>query len=283
MPDPLTPAPDATLDPDLARWLERSEAIAFARELYEASAAMPGDPVGARFGPIGDGFAGALTVFDIGFFNRAVGIGTDRPVTEDDIEAASRFFLDHGRTQSMIQLPPATLTLEVEGWLAARGYRPSRRWVKLWHDLADLPTPSTTLRIERIDRSRAADYGRIGVEAFELPPVLEASMASTIGRPGWTHYLGFDGETPVSIAALFVTEGAAWLGYGATLEAARGRGGQSAMFATRLADARAQGCRWAITETGEETDEEPVNHSYRNMLRSGFRLAYARRNWVRTG
>ena len=47
-------------------------------------------------------------------------------------------------------------------------------------------------------------------------------------------------------------------------------------------DARAQGCRWAITETGEETEEEPVNHSYRNMLRAGFRLAYARRNWVRT-
>ena len=81
---------------------------------------------------------------------------------------------------------------------------------------------------------------------------------------------------------MFVTEDVAWLGFGATLEAARGRGGQSAMFATRLADARAQGCRWAVTETGEETEEEPVNHSYRNMLRSGFRLAYARRNWVRT-
>ena len=81
---------------------------------------------------------------------------------------------------------------------------------------------------------------------------------------------------------MFVTEGVAWLGFGATLEEARGRGGQSAMFATRLADARAQGCRWAVTETGEETEEEPVNHSYRNMLRSGFRLAYARRNWVRT-
>ena len=81
---------------------------------------------------------------------------------------------------------------------------------------------------------------------------------------------------------MFVTDDVAWLGFGATLEEARGRGGQSAMFATRLADARAQGCRWAVTETGEETEEEPVNHSYRNMLRSGFRLAYARRNWVRT-
>jgi hypothetical protein len=37
----------------------------------------------------------------------------------------------------------------------------------------------------------------------------------------------------------------------------------------------------AITETGEETEQEPVNHSYRNMRRLGFQLAYARRNWRR--
>ena len=282
MTDPPTPSPDPALDPELARWLERSEAIAFAPEIYGASAALPDDPVGARFAPIGDGYAAALTVIDAAFFNRAVGIGGERPITEDDVEAASRFFVDQGRSQSLFHLPPALLTPEVEGWLTARGYRPGRRWVKLWHDLAEVPTPSTSLRIERIDRSRSADFARIWLEAFEVPPVLEPMIGPTIGRPGWTHYLGFDDETPVSVAAMFVTEGVAWLGFGATLEAARGRGGQSAMFATRLADARAQGCRWAVTETGEETEEEPVNHSYRNMVRSGFRLAYARRNWVRT-
>jgi hypothetical protein len=80
---------------------------------------------------------------------------------------------------------------------------------------------------------------------------------------------------------MYLTEGVAWLGFGATLEVARGRGGQSALFAERLRDARDQGCRWAVTETGEESDEEPVNHSFRNMIRAGFKLAYARRNWVR--
>ena len=281
MTDPTPPAPDPALDPELARWLERSEAFAL-KDLYAATAALPVDPVGALLAPIGDGVAVALTAIDAGFFNRAVGIGTTRQLTEDDVEAASRFFVDQGRSESLFHLAPATVTPEVAGWLTARGYQQGHSWVKLWHGLAELPTPSTSLRIERIDHSRAADFARIWVEAFEVPPVLVPSVSSTIGRPGWTHYLGFDGETPVSIAAMFVTEDVAWLGFGATLEAARGRGGQSAMFATRLADARAQGCRWAITETGEETKEEPVNHSYRNMLRSGFRLAYARRNWFRT-
>ena len=281
MTDPTPPASDPALEPELARWLERSEAFAFA-DLYAATAALPEDPVGAKVARIGDGVAVAMTAFDIGFFNRAVGIGGDRPITEDHIDAGSRFFVDHGRTQSLFHLPPPLLTPDVQGWLSTRGYAPSRRWVKLWHDLAELPTPSTTLRIERIDASRAAEFGRIAVETFGMPPAIAPSTASTVGRAGWTHYMGFEGTTPVSIAAMFVTEDAAWLGFGATLEEARGRGGQSAMFATRLADARAQGCRWAVTETGEETEEEPVNHSYRNMLRSGFRLAYARRNWVRT-
>ena len=268
------------MDTDLAIWLERSEARAFA-DAYAATAALPGDPLGARVAPIGDGVAIALTAFDEGFFNRAVGIGGERPVSEDDVEAASRFFIDQGLTQSLFHLAPDLLTPEVEGWLTARGYVGGRRWVKLWHDLVEIPTPATSLRLERIDPSSAEAFGRIAVAAFEMPPIVAPFTTAPIGRPGWTHYLGYDGDEPVSAAAMYVTGDVAWLGFGATLESARGRGGQSAMFAARLRDARAAGCRWAITETGEETEEEPVNHSYRNMLRAGFQLAYARRNWVR--
>jgi len=41
----------------------------------------------------------------------------------------------------------------------------------------------------------------------------------------------------------------------------------------------ALGCKWFVTETGEETADEP-NPSYHNMLRSGFELAYLRPNYV---
>jgi hypothetical protein len=79
---------------------------------------------------------------------------------------------------------------------------------------------------------------------------------------------------------MYLVNGIAWLGFGSTLEDARGRGAQSAMFAERLRDAAVLGCRFAFTETGEETSDAP-NASYRNMLRAGFRLAYHRPNWVR--
>jgi hypothetical protein len=276
-----TPAQPATsLDPDLARWLERSEAL-FGRDTALAAAALPGNPAGAATIDVGGGVAVALGAAPIGLFNRALGLGFDEPLTEDHVAAVDRFFAERHAPVSVVQLAPSIETPEAIGWLAAHGYRPGGAWVKVWHDLAVLPDAATDIRVDTMGPDRSDDFVRIALEAFEMPPVVASFASATIGRPGWRHYLGFDGDEPVSIAALYVTEGVAWLGYGATLEAARGQGGQSAMLARRLRDAKELGCRFAITETGEETEEEPVNHSYRNMLRSGFRLAYARRNYVR--
>lgn len=221
-----------------------------------------------------------LTVIDVGYFNRVVGLGTARPATEEDTEVASRFFLDLGLSESVVQVPPAAKPAELRSWLETRGYGPGARWVKLWRRLDQLPAQSS-LRIEQIGSAEADTFGEVCLTAFELPPQVRDVATATIGRPGWTHYLGFDGDTPVSTAVLHVSGDVAWLGYGATLEKYRGRGWQTAMFARRLADAHNLACRLAVTETGEETEDQPVNHSYRNMVRLGFSLAYARQNWVR--
>jgi hypothetical protein len=151
----------------------------------------------------------------------------------------------------------------------------------MWHDLASLPEASTDLRVERIGPEWAADFGRLSVvEAYGFPEIVGGPAGTNIGSPGWSHYLGFDGDTPVSTAAMRIEDGVAWFGFGATSTSHRGRGGQSAMFAQRLRDARDAGCRFAVVETGKETPDEP-NPSYRNMVRSGFQHAYARHNWVR--
>jgi hypothetical protein len=276
----IDPTPDPGLHPDLAYWLEMAEAVAW-QDAYVAAAAVPGNPTGASWSSVAGGVASGLTVIDFGFFNRVIGLGIGRPATEADAEAASRFYLDLGLTQSVVQIAPGAVPVDLVPWLNARGYVRGARWAKLWRGLDDLPEPAPSLRIERIDASQAEVYGDVCMTAFEMPPQVSDVAAAMIGRPGWINYLGFDGDTPVSTAALFVTEGVAWLGYAATLEAYRGRGWQSAMFAQRLRDARDLGCRLAITETGEETEKDPVNHSYRNMVRAGFSLAYARQNWVR--
>jgi len=272
-------APEDDLDPDLAYWLEMSEALAF-KDAYAAASAVPDNPTGAASVAVGGGVAFGLTVIDVGLFNRVVGLGSSRPATEADAEAASRFFLDLGLTESVVQVAPSAKPRELASWLNARGYRQGARWVKLWRLLDQLPAQSS-LRIEQIGTAEAEAFGEVCLTAFEMPMQVSDVATAMIGRTGWIHYLGFDGDTPVSTAALHVSEDVAWLGYGATLDAYRGRGWQTAMFARRLADAHDLGCRLAVTETGEETEDHPVNHSYRNMVRLGFSLAYERQNWVR--
>ena len=71
----------------------------------------------------------------------------------------------------------------------------------------------------------------------------------------------------------------AWLGNMGTLKKYRKRGAQGAMFARCIQDGRELGVKWFITETGEDTPEDP-NPSYHNMVRNGFQLAYLRRNYV---
>ena len=184
---------------------------------------------------------------------------------------------------SVAQIAPHAAPAELVGWFEARGFNRSRTWVKMWHDLAAIPDAKTDLRIEVIGADRADDFGRLGVvEAYGFPDVVGPASGATAGEAGWTHYMGFDGDTPVSTAAMRIEDGVAWFGFGATSKSHRGRGGQSALFARRLRDARDAGCRFAIVETGKETAEDP-NPSYRNMVRSGFQLAYFRHNWVRKG
>ena len=79
--------------------------------------------------------------------------------------------------------------------------------------------------------------------------------------------------------ALFVKGDVGWLGIASTLPAYRPRGAQGALMARRIRDGADLGCRWLVTETGEDTPHHP-NPSYHNMLRTGFSLAYRRPNYI---
>jgi GNAT superfamily N-acetyltransferase len=271
------PPPLADLDPALVRALELAEAIAYNREVFAAAAALDGDPAGARWAEIGGGVAAALTSIDTGFFNRVVGLGVAQPATEGDVAAILDFYTAVDRTKSAVQVAPTAGPPQLVDWLLAAGYRRSaERTVTLWHELDALPESLSSLRIERIGGEHARDFARLHTTASGLPEVVAPLAQGIVGREGWTCYLGFDGEQPVTSAALFIDGTWAWLGFAATLPSHRGRGGQSATLAARLRHAKDAGVRWALTETSAETPAAPVNPSYRNMRRAGFHLGYER-------
>jgi hypothetical protein len=95
-------------------------------------------------------------------------------------------------------------------------------------------------------------------------------FASTIGHPGWWHYLAWIEGQPASASVLYVTAGVGDLFITGTVPAWRGRGAQAAMIERRINDAALAGCDVVTSQTVVGTS------SPRNMQRYGLRALYTR-------
>jgi hypothetical protein len=220
----------------------------------------------------------AIPALDHAFFNRIVGFGVGEPATESMLDEAIAVFQNAGCRNFMAQVSALAQPAQCPEWLAARGFKPSANWAKMYRGNEPAPRIETDLRVEPIGENYAEAFADVVLATFEMPALLRPLMKGIVGQPGWRHYLAFVGEKPVSVASMFVNGEVGWLGNMGTLKKYRNRGGQGAMFARCIQDGLALGCKWFVTETGEETPDNP-NPSYHNMLRSGFQLAYLRRNY----
>ena len=212
--------------------------------------------------------------------NRVIGLGVAEPATEAMVDQIVDCYRQAG-VPPAVQLSPGAQPPELAGWLAARGLQPDDHWIKLVRGVEPLPDVATDLRVERIGPAQAAAFAETFGVVFGLPDPLRIWIECSVGRPGWQHYLAFDGDQPVATGALFVYEQIGWLGVAATLRAHRRRGAQSALIVQRIRDAAALGCRRLVVETDDDTPARP-NPSTRNLLRLGFEVAYLRPNYVGT-
>lgn len=216
---------------------------------------------------------------DWAFFNRIVGLGIRHPATEDEVDQIIEVFKQAGCKNYMVQLSPLARPARISEWLEKRGFVRRRNWAKVYRGDDPPIQVATDLRVQAIGSDCGDDFARVALAAFEMPFELQPMLKGNIGKTGWHHYLAYEGKQPVSAAAMYVSGEVAWLGFGSTLASHRKRGGQSALFARRIEDGLKLGCKWFVTETGEDTPESP-NPSYHNMMRHGFKLAYLRPNFV---
>jgi hypothetical protein len=208
-------------------------------------------------------------------FNRLTGYGLAgaRP---EDLDGAIRAFEAAGVKTWTIQVPPAAIRLAELA--TARGLVPHpRTWVKFARGTE--PPPAGGLRVRPAEPADAETFGEICRAAFGMPDTVAPWIAALVGRPRWRCFLACDGDETVGTGALFVSNGLGWLGFGGTLPGHRGRGGQTAMLAARIAAGIAAGCRAFSTETGLPLPGEP-GPSFRNICRAGFREVYRRPNLV---
>ena len=212
-------------------------------------------------------------------FNRFIGWGIGGASREADVDAAIAAFETAGVRTWAIQIAPGLG--DVATLAAARGLLPHpRAWVRFARGPEPRAPASTALVVREAGVPEAEVFGETQVRAFGEPEALAPWVAALVGRVGWRCFLAWDGGAPVATGALHVRGGLGWLGFGGTLREARGRGGQGALLAARIAAGRAEGCRGFVTETGLPLAGEDAP-SFRNIGRAGFRAAYERPNLVR--
>jgi GNAT superfamily N-acetyltransferase len=227
----------------------------------------------------GSAVAGLVAKLDILAFNRVIGLGLEEPAGEEQIDEIISLYRDAEVNRFFIQISPKALPPSLPDILLKRGFRHHNNWMKLYRTVEPFPEIRSEFRISVIDGNHARLFSDMLATCFEWPDIVKPFLAAPIGRPGWTHYLLYYGDTPAACAALFIRGEYASLAFAGTMPDFRGRGAQAALISRRFRDAASAGCRWMVTETAEETPDRSVA-SYRNMLRNGFQVAYRRPNYI---
>jgi len=263
---------------EVLRACELHEARAW-EECVAACAAVEGNPLRAKVVRVSETPVPVVAALNYSLFNRVIALGVAAPARDADIAAIEKVYAEHEQTSWAVCLAPGAAPADLAARLESRGLQRGSDFAKVVRSTENTPSIETALRIEEIGPDRRNDFVAVNVAAWGVPPVFSAWFGGTLGRPGWRHYLGYDGNDPVSAGALYVSDNIGWLGFGATLPDHRGRGGQSAIMARRIRDAAQLGCAYVHTETAAETPDKP-NPSYRNMIATGFDLAYLRPNYT---
>lgn len=247
--------------------------------LHEGADAVTRERLGLRLEQI-DGTLVSIAAHDPAIMlNRALGLGLARPATPETVWAIRDRYRDAGIGRFFLHVHARAQPADIERLLGAAGLRPHRRWMKFRRGPEPPPEAPSMLAVRRIGTEHAAAFGRIAASAFDLTPAAAALFPGLAGRPGCHLYMSFDGDTPAGTGLLYIDGSDAWLDWGATDPAFRGRGSQRALLTRRITDAAAAGCTRLVTCTGEEVPGDP-QHSYHNIEWAGFRPAYLRENWV---
>jgi GNAT superfamily N-acetyltransferase len=211
--------------------------------------------------------------------NRAIGLGVAAPASREGAERVVRLYRDAGVRRFFVHLQPEARPPELRAWLEAAGLERARGWAKFERGREAPPDAPTDLEVRRAEPEHAQAFGRIVADAFDLGEAAAPWLARLVGRRGWHVYMTFDGDTPAGTGCLFVHDGLAWLDWDATAPAFRRRGGQTALLRRRILDALDLGCRRLAVATGEEVPGDP-QHSYKNIVRVGFRPTHVRENYA---
>jgi GNAT superfamily N-acetyltransferase len=256
----------------------RRNEIEYWRALYSE---VPGSKLTPGILETGPYFAFKMPGINILAYNRVlVNAGNHEDDAQTILDKLIHFYRSSSIPRFFLQLTDEHDTPQYREVLNKKGFMHYNDWTRLSRP-ASLPVPQSTgrLRTVRIDRNSARQYARIIVQSFDFPDPLIPHFVSTVGYPGFFHYLVYEGNKAIAAGALFVRGAYASMAIAGTLPEHRGKGAQGELLRERILRARSEGCRWITVETSRETVENKVA-SFRNMIRYGFSITYHRPNFI---
>ncbi|SDX89746.1 hypothetical protein [Paenibacillus sp. CF384] len=217
-------------------------------------------------------------------FNRVLGLGSDNPVSQAELEPAIAWMNEHAAPSYALQIAPAARLGTFEEQVQANGFnRTGNGLAKFYRDARAAeshPQPSS-IEVKLVIPHHAADFGYAVQAGFGLPASVIPWFTALVGRPKWNVYVAYDGHLPVACGAMFMDHNWAWFGIDATVSEYRGRGAQNAIIKRRITDGIDAGVIGFTAETGQPSEgEENQNKSYCNYQRAGFTRQYIRPNYV---
>lgn len=225
---------------------------------------------------------GAMAVppLDVLGFNRVLNFGIHNPVSGEDLDGMLDYYRANKIRRFFVNVSPVATPENVSETLTLKGFRHYNNWAQMCYELPpELQPIKSSLDARPANSDEKETFAYIINQAFEWPGYAGELVAASIGLPNWIHFIIYEGEQAISAAAMYAAGDFGSLVIGGTLEKHRGKGAQKLLINYRTRKAIEAGCKYLVTETAEDTPEKP-SPSFRNMIKSGFELAYIRPNWI---
>ena len=164
---------------------------------------------------------------------------------------------------------------EIITWLLDNGFKrfQGTQYPTLIRPVEEVTPHETYLRVERVSRREVESCTDAIAHIYE--PWGSEFFFDSVDQPGFEHFLAYENGTPVSAAVLATHGDFTYLGWAATAEEHRGKGGQNALIRARLNRAAELGRRIACSET-----LTMLKTSLENLERNGFKTIYKKQVFV---
>lgn len=261
--------------PHVSEWMEAAGLEALHAEASDEIR----DRLGLHLKRIDDTMVSIVTNDPSPLLNRAVGLGLNRPATENGIDRICSAYREHDVERFYLGVHAEARPDSVGQLLENAGLKSDRGWMNFERGPDPAPTVESNLEVREIGEEPVDEFGRIATSAYGMTPAVALLVRGLIDRPGFHLYMTFDGSTPAGTGLLSIDRDRAWFEWAATDPEFRQRGSQRALLARRIEDAVDAGCTRLLTCTGEAILGDP-QHSYHNIEWAGFEPKFVRENWV---